>query len=152
MSRQLRRNVEEMQIYFSDYFGLPVRVLKKYNAFNLSLINDLPLFIDPFLLFSNEKPEYQALHERILKYLRFLKDAAVDRTLSRGLLESWYLFPEVRQNWLGYSKSGNRGSGLGRDFAVSLHKNLHEVFHDFGGETITRGSHLEKLCLIKDGI
>src|SRR5207245_6409209 len=109
-------------------------------------------FIDPFLLFSSEKPEYQALHERILKYLRFLKDAAVDRTLSRGLLESWYLFPEVRQNWLGYSKSGNRGSGLGRDFAVSLHKNLHEVFHDFGGETITRGSHLEKLCLIKDGI
>jgi len=141
-----------MQIYFSDYFGVPARVLKKYNAFNLSLINDLPLFIDPLLLFSSAKPEYQALHERILKYLRFLKDAAVDRTLSRGLLESWYLFPEVRQNWLGYSKSGNRGSGLGRDFAVSLHKNLHEVFHDFGGETITRGSHLEKLCLIKDGI
>jgi len=53
---------------------------------------------------------------------------------------------------LGFSQSGNRGSGLGRDFAVALHQNLHRLFADFGRETVTRSSHLEKLCLIKGGV
>jgi hypothetical protein len=29
---------------------------------------------------------------------------------------------------------------------------LHRVFTNFGAETITRGSHLEKLCLVGDGV
>ena len=47
---------------------------------------------------------------------------------------------------------GNRGHGLGRDFATSLHENLHTVFRDFGEEEITRSSHIEKLCLVRDGV
>ena len=39
-----------MDIYFSDFFQVSPDILEKYGAFNVSLINDLPLFIDPFLL------------------------------------------------------------------------------------------------------
>lgn len=47
-----------MKIYFSDFFNVTPDILDKYGAFNISLINDLPLFIDPFLLFGSKKPEY----------------------------------------------------------------------------------------------
>jgi hypothetical protein len=72
--------------------------------------------------------------------------------VSEGLLRSWYCFPEVKQTWLGFSLEGNEGRGLGIDFARSLHANLHEIFEDFGSEKITKGSHIEKVGLIKDGI
>ena len=57
-----------MKIYFSDYFQIAPKTLEKYGAFNISLINDLPLFIDPFLLFHSRKPEYKKLHTQIIKY------------------------------------------------------------------------------------
>jgi len=43
-----------MATFFSDHFGIDSAVLAKYGAFNVSLITDLPLFIDPFLLFNSK--------------------------------------------------------------------------------------------------
>jgi hypothetical protein len=140
------------RIYFTDFFRVAPETLNTYGAFNVSLINDLPLFVDPFLLFDSEKPEYKALHADIIQYVKFLRDVATDDSINRGLLDSWFRFPEVSQNWLGFSRTGNKGSGLGREFAETLHRNLHRVFKDFGNESITRGSHLEKLCLMADGV
>ncbi|MCP5139544.1 MAG: hypothetical protein H6979_06785 [Chromatiales bacterium] len=141
-----------MKIYFSDFFDVDPVVLDQYGAFNISLINDLPVFIDPFLLFNSEKAEYRSLHDEIIGYIRFLRDISNSGYVNNGLLSSWYRFPEVKQNWLGYSKVGNRGSGLGAHFAAALNENLNSLFRDFGTERVTRGSHLEKLCLIKDNV
>ena len=145
-------NTKAAKIYFTDFFEVSADVLDNYGAFNVSLVNDLPLFVDPFLLFDSEKHEYKALHFEIIRYVKFLRDVAIDDSINKGLLESWFRFPEVSQNWLGFSKTGNKGSGLGRDFAQKLHRNLHNVFKDFGCESISRGSHLEKLCLMADGV
>lgn len=141
-----------MNIYFSDVFEVAPELLEDYGAFNISLVSDLPLFIDPFLLFNSEKPEYRKLHDEIITYLRFLRDRATQGPLSDGLLNAWYRFAEVKQNYFGFCEGGNTGSGLGRQFAQSLHGNLQKLFGDFGQETITKGSHLEKLCLIKDRV
>lgn len=141
-----------MNIYFSDYFGVTKEELDAYGAFNVSLINDLPVFIDPFLLFGSEKDEYQNLHQEIIKYITFLREMSDKGAISKGLIKHWFLFPEVKQNWLGYSKVGNGGSGLGAKFASALNENLSSIFNDFGNEQITKSSHLEKLCLIKDGV
>ena len=65
-----------MDIYFSDYFDVDPSIIEDYGAFNISLINDLPLFVDPFLLFESEKPEYQELHKKILSYVDFLRDSS----------------------------------------------------------------------------
>lgn len=141
-----------MNIYFSDYFSVSKETLDEYGAFNVSLINDLPVFIDPFLLFNSHKEEYKSLHDKIIQYISFLRDVSDNGKISEGLLKHWFLFPEVKQNWLGYSKIGNGGSGLGKKFAAALNENLSSIFQNFGNEQITKGSHLEKLCLIKDGV
>ncbi|MDA8257290.1 MAG: hypothetical protein M0Z99_16960 [Betaproteobacteria bacterium] len=141
------------RIYFTEFFGVDPDTLEDYGAFNISLINDLPLFIDPFLLFDSDDARYTALHEGIITYVKFLRDVSTtNEKIAPGLHEHWFRFPEVRQNWLGFSRQGNGGSGLGRDFADALHRNLHRVFAGFGAETVTRGSHLEKLCLLGNGV
>jgi hypothetical protein len=141
-----------MATFFSDTFGIDPLIIEKYGAFDISLINDLPLFIDPFLLFHSESEEYQTLHRQIIDYLVFLRDRATDGPVSIGDLRNWYCFPEVKQNWFGFSLVGNGGSGLGIDFARELHANLHVIFSDFGNEKITEGSHLEKVCLVSNGV
>jgi hypothetical protein len=141
-----------IDIYFSDFFRISPDLIEQYGAFNVSLVNDLPLFIDPFLLFNSTNPVYQGLHESIIQYLRFLKRKSVGGQVTDGLLKSWYVFSEVKQNWLGFSWIGNSGSGLGNNFAQALHTNLHSIFSEFGQEQVTRGSHLEKLCLITNGV
>ncbi len=42
-------------VYFSDIFNVDESILEEYGAMNISLINDLPLFIDPFLLYASIK-------------------------------------------------------------------------------------------------
>jgi hypothetical protein len=141
-----------MSTYFSDFFRVKRKSLDDHGAFNVSLVTDLPLFIDPFLLFTSEKQEYQRLHASIIEYLIFLRDNAERAANDSGLIDAWYRFPEVKQNWFGFSATGNSGSGLGPSFAVALNENLHKLFQNFGAETVTRGSHLEKLCLIREGV
>ena len=55
--RELSLNIC-MKIYFSDFFDVPSKTIEDYGAFNISLLSDLPLFIDPFLLFNSKNPEY----------------------------------------------------------------------------------------------
>lgn len=141
-----------MATFFSDAFELDKSVVDDFGAFDISIINDLPLFIDPFLLFHSEKDEYQKLHEGIIQYLVFLRDRASDTNVTQGMLRNWYCFPEVKQNWLGFSVVGNSGSGLGLKFAKGLSSNLNVVFSNFGQETITKSSHLEKVCLVSSGV
>lgn len=141
-----------MNVFFSDHFDVKPKDIEKYGAFNISLISDLPLFIDPFLLFNSKKKEYKELHEKIIDYLVFLKNKSTSSVLDKGALKAWYLFQEVQQNWFGFSLGDNKGSGLGMDFAKALNENLGRIFKKFGQEDVTKSSHLEKLCLIKEGV
>lgn len=141
-----------MELFFSQHFDVDPALLEEYGALDVSLVSDLPLFVDPFLLFNSDDPDYRALHEQILRYLKFLRDLAIGGALDEGLIDSLYRFKEVKQNWLGFTFFGNNGAGLGADFAVALHGALGAILSDFGEEKITRGSHLEKLCLISPGV
>jgi hypothetical protein len=141
-----------MKVYFSDFFEVRRSVLSRYGAFNVSLLADLPLFVDPFLLFNSKKPKYRALHDRMIDYLRFLKQKSEQGSLDPHLLDAWYTFSEIKQNWLGFAGKSNQGRGLGRGFATALNDNLGKIFGSFGAETVTKGSHLEKLCLIREGV
>lgn len=95
-------------IYFSDVFSVPPEVLDQYGAFNVALINDLPLFVDPFLLYDSQNTVYRQLHDEIITYLCFLRDRAVAGELTPGSISQWLLFKEIKQNWLGFSKTGRR--------------------------------------------
>ena len=138
-------------LYFSDHFGVSPEALDAYGAFDISVVSDRPLFIDPFLLFHSTNEKYLALHDGIVEYLRFLKRKA-GPDLDPDLRRSWYRFKEVKQNWLGFTMFGNAGQGLGDKFAVALNDSLGTVLAGFGEETVTRGTHLEKLLLIRSGV
>jgi hypothetical protein len=142
----------KLRIYFSDFFGVSRKTMREYGVFDVSLVNDLPMFIDPFLLFNSDKPEYQALHAEMIKYLKFLRDKSIGSELDDGSMYAWYMFKEVKQNWLGFSLSGNNGRGLGRDFAIALHNNFNSAFKNFGEEEVPESPHFEKLTLFDSGV
>ncbi|GAB1645511.1 hypothetical protein [Krasilnikovia sp. MM14-A1259] len=134
------------RVYFSDYFRVSEDDLDAHGALNICLVSDLPMFIDPFLLFQSKKPEYQLLHKSIISYLVFLRSRAELATRNEGLLKEWFYFGEVKQNWLGFCFLGNQGRGPGMKFAESLIRNLN-VF--VGGQ---ESVHLEHIRLVDDGV
>ncbi|HSH55980.1 MAG TPA: hypothetical protein VK983_04095 [Candidatus Limnocylindrales bacterium] len=140
------------KIYFSDYFGVNRKDIEMYGAIDISLIGDIPLFIDPFLIFESDKQDYKLLHQNIIDYLRFLKIMAPEAISSAGKRKAWFYFSEVEQNWLGFSNSSNRGAGLGEKFSQSLSSGLGKILGSVGDEKISSGTHLEKLCLLSEGI
>lgn len=137
------------QLLFSEYFEIDPEMLNEHGALNLCIEADLPLFIDPFLLFSSEKPEYQELHDRIVAHLIRLKEIATENQNNDLTL---FQFPEIKQNWLGVCKWGNNGRGLGPKFARNLIKAFHGFYASFGTESISSTSHIEKLTLVGSGI
>jgi hypothetical protein len=142
---------EEDELWFSDRFNVDPVVLEDYGAYDISVVTDTPLFIDPFLLFTSEDDKYQALHEGMLEYLRFLKRKG-SAPLTEGAIQNWYAFREVKQNWLGFTEDSNAGHGLGKKFARELHQAFGGLLKNFGEETVTESSHLEKLALVSDGV
>lgn len=110
-------------MFFSEYYGIDSSVVEHYGAVDISFVCDIPLFIDPMLIFNSEKEEYKKLHEEIIRYFHFLYQKACDG-LSNKELKAWFEFNEVPNNWLGYSMSGNKGAALGKQYARFLYKNL----------------------------
>lgn len=140
----------KIKLLFSHYFDLADKVLDDYGALNICLDSDLPLFIDPFLLFASDNPEYQKLHKQIVSHLVSLKKIALDKKDKADL--NLFKFPEIKQNWLGLCKYGNQGKGLGPKFAKNIISAFNGFFLDFGDEEVTAESHIEKLTLINSGV
>lgn len=59
-------------MFFSEYFHVNKQQIDSYGAIDINLVCDLPLFIDPMLIFNSSKNEYKVLHEQIIKYFHFL--------------------------------------------------------------------------------
>ena len=89
--------MENLNLHFSDFFNIDEKVLNLYGFFNISLINDFPLFIDPFLLFESDKAEYKKLHNDIIKYITYLRDRVIAKDLRAGEIEHLFYFPEIKQ-------------------------------------------------------
>ena len=136
------------KLMFSDYFGIPATKLEKAGVLDICLTADLPLFIDPFLLFASEKPIYQKLHKNIIDHILELKRIATE---DRNPDLRMFCFPEIEHNWLGFCYMGNKGRGLGKKFAQNLINEFKTYYKTFGQEEITESSHIEKLTLMSPG-
>ena len=91
----MKNAAQNLDVLFSDFFRVPQKTVEKYGAFDISLVSDLPLFVDPFLLFNSKKKQYRELHAQMIRYLRFLRDKSADQQLDPGLIQAWYIFPEI---------------------------------------------------------
>lgn len=134
-------------MFFSDYYGIDSKTIDDYGAVNISFACDIPLFIDPMLIFNSSKKEYKELHKSIVKYFHFLSKKSCN-DLNDGEIKAWFEFNEVPNNWLGYSLSGNKGLALGDKFAQFLYKNI-----KFATTTnnISKSVHIEKVMLLYEG-
>lgn len=134
-------------MYFSEYFDVDAKIIDEYGAVDISLICDIPLFLDPMLIFNSTKEEYKILHSNIIKYFHFLSKKS-NEGIKQKDLEAWFRFKEVPNNWLGYSLSGNKGSALGEKFANFLYSQIGFITQD---NNITKSKHIEKALLLYDG-
>ncbi|MDR1695419.1 MAG: hypothetical protein LBR69_02125 [Endomicrobium sp.] len=132
---------------FSEYFNVSNTILKEYGAIDISLSCDIPLFIDPMLIFNSKKKEYTNLHKQIIKFFHFLATKS-QNSLSKAEVKTWFSFNEIRQNWLGFSLKGNCGSAFGRKFSNFLSENIQFILNTSG---ISKDSHIEKILLLYPG-
>ncbi len=139
------------KLLFSDYFNIKSTTLDNYGALNICLSADMPLFIDPFLLFASDNEHYNKLHHDLINHLLILKEIAIEYK-ETGIDHSIFRFPEIKQNWLGVSKMGNDGRGLGKDFAKKMIKSFNGFYNSFGNEEISAETHIEKLTLLNPGV
>lgn len=139
------------KLLFSDYFNIDKSKMDEYGALNICLSADMPLFIDPFLLFASDDDNYKQLHQNLIDHLLILKEIAIEDK-DAGAGNSIFRFPEIKQNWLGVSKFGNEGHGLGKDFAKKIIKSFNGFYNSFGDEDITSETHIEKLTILNPGI
>jgi hypothetical protein len=107
---------------------------------------DVPLCIDPFLLYKSRDPEFRLLHERLVQHFRAgmaALSAGNEREAER-ILD----FPEVSEVGFGYGSNNKRGSGLG----VALRRLLIETLQA-SPAIVERGiRHVEEMQLISPGI
>jgi hypothetical protein len=107
---------------------------------------DIPLGIDPFLLYKSRNPIFVELHSIVLKTF----NAGIEALLREDKPSARYLFdlPEVAEIGLGYTKKGKRGSGVG-DFLATL---IMETLED-SPALMERGiHHIEEMQLVSIGI
>ena len=135
-----------MNKLFSEEFEIESNIIEEYGAVDISLVCDIPLFIDPLLIFNSSKDKYKELHNEIIRYFHFLARKA-EKELSESEIKTWFTFKEVCNNWLGYSLEGNKGSALNMEFARILYKNIGFVLNN---NSISKGKHAEKIMLLYD--
>lgn len=134
-------------MFFSEKFNVSSEVIETYGAVDISLVCDVPLFVDPMLIFNSKKPEYKTLHEEIIKYFHFLYKKA-ENGLAKKEIGAWFNFNEVPNNWLGYSLVGNKGLALGQKYAEFLYNNIAFAINTNG---ISSSGHIEKILLLYEG-
>jgi len=134
-------------MFFSEKFNVSSKTIEEYGAVDISLVCDMPLFVDPMLIFNSDKEEYKKLHEDIIKYFHFLYKKA-SNGISKKEIAAWFEFNEVPNNWLGYSMVGNKGLALGKTYAEFLYRNIAFAINTHG---ISQSEHIEKIMLLYDG-
>ena len=107
---------------------------------------DVPVGIDPFLLFKSRYPEFQALHNQILDVFRFGIDLIKNQRDNE--VRELFQFPEVSEIGLGYTREGKRGSGVGTFLSQLILDTLRD-----SPAMVERGiRHIEELQLVSMGI
>ena len=107
---------------------------------------DLPMGIDPFLLFKSRDAQLSQLHSSILEAfnlgINFVRDRKSD------VIQKLFDFPEVSEIGFGYTKKSKRGAGVG-EFLSQL---IIETLSD-SPALLERGvKHIEEMQLVSVGI
>jgi hypothetical protein len=130
----------------SDVFSLVIRQ-DEVDFVIPHLREDLPLYLDPFLLWKSDDPEYRRLHADLLGFVDEVRKHAVDGRATRASM----LLSEVSEPvelGLGYAAGTKRGSALGPGTIDGIVRTFQQV-----PQLQAAGlDHLEVLSLLVPGI
>jgi hypothetical protein len=111
------------------------------------LREDLPLYLDPFLLWKSDEPEYQALHAALQGFVDDVRRHAVEGRTTRARM----LLSEVSEPvelGLGYATGNKRGTALGPAMISAIVDTFRQI-----PQLETSGlDHVEVLALLVAGI
>jgi hypothetical protein len=111
------------------------------------LTEDIPLYLDPFLLWSSEDPNDRELHNRLLGFFDYFAGLVrEDRDIDASRLIA--TCSEPLELGLGYSQGSKRGSSLGPQLADRLIEVYRETPQLLAGQI----SHIEEIQLFVPGI
>lgn len=136
---------------FSELFA--VDRVKEEDWFDPILTLDTRLFLDPFLLYSDEMGVFQGSHSDIIAFFnsvfKLIATSGGDQSSPHwrralGLLQ----FPEVPELCLGYTGAGTRGSGSGGGLARLIAGALWEAVQ----AGLTELRHFEEIGILRQGI
>lgn len=104
---------------------------------------DIPLYIDPFLLWNSAKPEYQALHERVIKFFQLISYQVRAGEIDRAA-ELLAGCEEQRELGLGYSVGTRKGTNIG----PKLISEILRVHRDVPQLNLGNIRHMEEIQLV----
>lgn len=126
----------------SDVFGLVIRQ-DEVDFVVPHLREDLPLCLDPFLLWKSDQAEYRDLHESLVGFLEQVRQ----KTLAGQAAAAHLLLSEIREPvelGLGYAAGTKHGSAIGS----SLRAAIMEMFRQVPQLEATGLDHVELLALL----
>lgn len=111
------------------------------------LREDLPLNIDPFLLWSSAKSDYLSLHGQLLDYFRQIQEQAL-KGQEAAAIQALLSTEEPREIGLGYAAGHKRGLAIGPKLARDI-VTLFKAIPQLGSQSL---SHIEEIQLLVPGI
>src|SRR5262245_42714344 len=102
---------------FSDQFGLSDAEDEEW--FDTFLAFDTALFVDPFLIFGNERGLFEGAHAEVIDFFthifeRVAQSGGVEASAHWKKAVDCLAFPEVEELCLGFTNEGTGGAGSGR--------------------------------------
>lgn len=111
------------------------------------LLEDIPLYVDPFLLWSSESTEYNELHQRLLGFFETIRRLVVAGRRSQAF-RLLIQIREPKEMGLGYALASKRGSAIGPKLANSI-LDAYEVIPQLFDANV---NHVEELQLVVPGV
>jgi hypothetical protein len=136
---------------FSEYFK--VSRTKVDDWFDPILSVDTPLFLDPFLIYAQEKGEFIGSHDEIITFFEGVYSLVAK---SNGNTQSLYyqkalnvlLLPEMQELCLGYASVGTKGSGTGKGLA----KDIASILWIAIKAGLKEIKHFEEIGILREGM
>ena len=133
---------------FSEHFA--IKPDKSDTWFDPVLSVDTPLFIDPFLIYDNEKSVFRGSHTEINRFFKLMfkliaKSAGHKHSHRYEKAMTDLVFPEIEELCLGYTAAGTGGLGSGKE--------LGSIMASAIWEAITAGmvhiDHFEEVAILR---
>lgn len=136
---------------FSEYFEVIPQ--PEDDWFDPLLSADTRLFVDPFLIFEDETPDWQGAHDELIRFFNLVLQLVAQSKFQRGsahwrAAERLLLFPEPAEFCLGMAEGSVQGSGS----AEGLRNEMLQGSEAAIRAGLTHVDHFEELTLFGPGV